>query len=75
MENIYEKFGIDKKILDYSENILAGLKERFEEIDAVAEYNQAKVIKAMQDNRVDAQCFAGNCTNKKRFGRKITIIP
>ena len=59
MENIYEKFGIDKKILDYSENILAGLKERFEEIDAVAEYNQAKVIKAMQDNRVDAQCFAG----------------
>ena len=59
MENIYAKFGIDEKILDYSERILAGLKERFEEIDAVAEYNQAKVIKAMQDNRVDAQCFAG----------------
>lgn len=60
MESIYEKFGIDKKILDYSEAVITRLKERFEEIDAVAEYNQAKVIKAMQDNRVDAQCFAGS---------------
>ncbi len=60
MESIYKKFGIDKKVLDYSENILRSLRERFDEIDAVAEYNQAKVIKAMQDNRVDAQCFAGS---------------
>ncbi len=60
MENIYAKFGIDEKILDYSAKIIKELKPRFEEIDAVAEYNQAKVIKAMQDNRVDAQCFAGS---------------
>ena len=38
--------------------MLAGLKERFEAIDRVAEYNQAKVIGAMQKNRVSAQCFA-----------------
>ncbi|MBR5490685.1 MAG: methionine gamma-lyase family protein, partial [Oscillospiraceae bacterium] len=60
MENIYAKFGIDGKILEYSEKIIKELKPRFEEIDAVAEYNQAKVIKAMQDNRVDAMCFAGS---------------
>ena len=33
------------------------LKERFAEIDARAEYNQMKVIKAMQENRVSAECF------------------
>ena len=60
MENIYAKFGIDSKIFEYSEKIINELKPRFEEIDAVAEYNQDKVIKAMHDNRVDAQCFAGS---------------
>ena len=30
------------------------LKDRFEKIDEIAEYNQLKVIKAMQDNRVSA---------------------
>ena len=33
------------------------MKQRFEEIDARAEYNQLKVLKAMQDNRVSAECF------------------
>jgi len=60
MENMYAKFGIDKKVLQYSENIIRSLRERFDQIDAVAEYNQAKVINAMQKNRVDAQCFAGS---------------
>ena len=38
--------------------LLDGLRERFDGIDAVAEYNQAKVIRAMQSQRVDATCFA-----------------
>ena len=33
------------------------LKERFEKIDAVAEFNQLKVLNAMQKNRVSAECF------------------
>ena len=37
----------------------AALKERFEEIDGTAEYNQLKVIKAMQENRVSDIHFAG----------------
>ena len=47
-----EQLGISEKIYDYSENIIAGLKERFEKIDETAEYNQMKVINAMQKNHV-----------------------
>ena len=60
MENIYSRFGIADPILDYCEGILAGLRERFDAVDAVTEYNQAKVLKAMQFHRVDAGCFAGS---------------
>ena len=47
-----EQLGIYEKVYDYSENIIAGLKERFEKIDETAEYNQMKVINAMQKNHV-----------------------
>ena len=60
MQNYYSEFGIDPKISDYCARICAELRPRFDEIDAVAEANQAKVLKAMQDNRVDAGCFAGS---------------
>ena len=43
-----EQLGISEKVYDYSENIIAGLKERFEKIDETAEYNQMKVINAIQ---------------------------
>ena len=58
-ENIYQSLGVSAEVYAYGERVLAKLKDRFETIDATAEYNQAKVIKAMQDNRVGAQCFAG----------------
>lgn len=47
-----EQLGISEKVYDYSENIIAGLKEHFEKIDETAEYNQMKVINAMQKNHV-----------------------
>ena len=53
-------FGIDARVSAYCEEILAPLRERFDAIDAVAEHNQAKVLLAMQQNRVDAACFAGS---------------
>lgn len=53
----YEELGISKQVYEFGEKIEAELKERFEEIDKRAEYNQMKVIKAMQDNRVSAECF------------------
>ena len=57
--NIYRTLGVCDEVYEYGEGVLASLKDRFETIDAMAERNQAKVLKAMQDNRVGAQCFAG----------------
>ncbi len=59
MNNIFNGLGISDKVFSYGEEILKSLKERFEEIDKTAEFNQAKVISAMQKNRVSATCFAG----------------
>ena len=55
---LYNGMGISPAVYAYGEAALARLKERFEAIDQVAEYNQAKVIAAMQKNRVSAACFA-----------------
>lgn len=57
MEKLLQSLGISSPVQEYSQKILAGLAERFEQIDAMAEYNQLKVIKAMQDARVSAECF------------------
>ena len=56
--NLYESMGISQKVYEYGEKTIEKLKSRFDEIDKVAEHNQAKVIAAMQKNRVSATCFA-----------------
>ena len=58
MESIYEALGISQPVYEYGEKILAELRPRFDGIDQVAEYNQAKVVAAMQKNRVNATHFA-----------------
>ena len=58
IEEMYRSLGVCPKVYSFGEDILTGLKERFEAIDRTAEYNQAKVVGAMQKNRVSAQCFA-----------------
>lgn len=58
LDEIYQSLHISKEVGDYCEDILEGLKERFQAIDEVAEYNQLKVIKAMQDCRVSDIHFA-----------------
>ncbi|MCM1148843.1 MAG: methionine gamma-lyase family protein [Butyricicoccus sp.] len=60
MLEMYDSFGIDAAVLDCCNDIIASLQERFAAIDGTAEYNQLKVLRAMQKNRVDAQCFAGS---------------
>ena len=57
MNTIYNETGIRETVLSFGKNIEKNLKDRFEKIDEIAEYNQLKVIKAMQDNRVSAGCF------------------
>ena len=57
-DNVYAQLGISDAVYRLGEEILAGLRARFDAIDQTAEYNQAKVIAAMQKNRVNAACFA-----------------
>ena len=57
MKQLYESLGISKEVYEYGEGILEGLKERFAAIDETAEYNQLKVIAAMQKAHVSAECF------------------
>lgn len=59
MKEMYEGLGISDKVLGYSENIIKELKERFEDIDRTAEYNQMKVIAAMQKNKVAEMHLSG----------------
>ena len=58
MREIYASLGICPEVYEYGETVLAGLKDRFAAIDGTAEYNQAKVLLAMQKNRVSGACFA-----------------
>ena len=55
---LYNTMGISPAVYHYGESVLDKLKDRFAYIDKVAEHNQAKVIAAMQKNRVSAACFA-----------------
>ena len=58
---IYKEMGIDEKVLTLSKQVMEELKERFEVIDEIAEYNQMKVLKAMQECRV-AEAHLGTST-------------
>ena len=55
---LYNTMGISPGVYNYGEQVLDQLKDRFAQIDKIAEHNQAKVIAAMQKNRVSAACFA-----------------
>ena len=59
MENIYKEFGISDELYAFAEEKLTDLKPRFEEIDRIAEYNQMKVLKALQDCQVSEACLLG----------------
>lgn len=58
LETMYQELGISKAVLDFGKDIEAGLKERFAGVDETAEYNQMKVISAMQQARVSDIHFA-----------------
>ena len=58
LTTMYESLGVSRAVYEYGEKILEELKPRFEALDQTAEYNQAKVLSAMQKNRVNATHFA-----------------
>lgn len=59
IKEMYKSLGISESAYDYGTEILEGLKARFEQIDEVAEYNQLKVVKAMQECQVSEACLLG----------------
>jgi cystathionine beta-lyase family protein involved in aluminum resistance len=56
---IYEQLGISDRVLAFAEPILQGLRDRFDEIDAIAEVNQLRVVKAMQDAHIGEANLSG----------------
>lgn len=61
MYEIYQRCGISREVYEYGERILEGLYDRFREYDETAEYNQLKVLSAMQKCRVSESCFMPSC--------------
>ena len=54
---IYKELGISEEVYNFGQKIEEDLRDRFAEFDRTAEYNQMKVIRAMQENRVSEACF------------------
>ncbi|MGN0251573.1 MAG: aminotransferase class I/II-fold pyridoxal phosphate-dependent enzyme [Oliverpabstia sp.] len=54
---MYQSMGIDEIVFDFGQKISESLKERFEEIDKTAEYNQLKVVRAMQQCKASEACL------------------
>jgi len=59
VNELYKSMGLDEDLLAFSHEVLDSLKERFQKIDETAEYNQLKVIKAMQECKVSEACLLG----------------
>lgn len=57
MQKQYEQLGICREVYEFGSRIEDRLKERFQKLDETAEFNQAKVLHAMQELRVSAECF------------------
>ena len=55
---MYQTMGLSPAVYTYGEHAIERLKDRFAAIDRIAEHNQAKVLAAMQKNKVSAACFA-----------------
>ena len=53
--NITNFFDVDKKLLEMDKKALDSVKEQFERIDSITEYNQMKVLSAFIKNGVSTR--------------------
>lgn len=58
LEQYYMSLGLSKNVYHYCKSVEKELAGRFLEFDDIAEYNQIKVIKAMQEHRVSDYHFS-----------------
>lgn len=57
-DNLFkEKYNIDPKIIEFVNNIEEKLQDRFKEFSDIAQYNQVKILKAMQEEGLKATDF------------------
>ena len=61
---LYNEYSIDESICDLAERVEDDIKGEFVDIDKIKEYNQYKVLKAFQNNRVSDSHF----TNSTGYG-------
>lgn len=59
IQKFYQDMGISEAVYRFGEQVLDSLQDRFQEIDNMAEYNQLKVVCAMQKNKVSEACLLG----------------
>lgn len=59
IKNMYKDLGISDEVYELGEKVLLTLQDRFAEIDKNAEYNQLKVLSALQEKRVSEACLLG----------------
>ncbi len=59
LKEYYGEIGISEPVWQFGETIADELGERFREIDRIAEFNQLKVLKALQDNQVSEAHLLG----------------
>lgn len=57
---ISDIYNIDERILELGKKAEENCREAFRRIEQIAEYNDAKVLKAFSDNRVSEPCFYGS---------------
>lgn len=56
---MYAEMGISPEVLKFGNDVLRDLRSRFDRIDENTEYNQLKVLRALQKNRVSEACLLG----------------
>lgn len=59
IQKLYHDMGISGAVYRFGEQVSDSLQDRFQEIDNMAEYNQLKVVCAMQKNKVSEACLLG----------------
>jgi len=57
LKSIYDEYGIRSEVADLVTCAENSLKDRFAQIDEIAEFNQLKVIRAMQQEGVNEACL------------------
>lgn len=57
LKHMYQELGISDQVFDFANTIEEEIKDKFKAIDDIAEYNQMKVIKAMQNHQISEAHF------------------